>query len=463
MAANDPDTVPSDPTLSFLGGTNQATGQPGTLSDALADQLEMLGQFYETYGRALDVEFYVRTGLDEASQRADALAIAEKQPFAVLAALPITGQELADRKIVTFDTPSDPEIVEAQAPYRWSWTTDYVATSLMAAEVLGKQLWGGKAEWAGDASMHTKKRKFGIVYPGSGDGNPYPDIGLFEDTVKRYGGGTIATKIEYSGATGSDTAEIDNKNQQSAVPIMAKLKDAGVTTVVAVASASMLRGLTFAATQQEYNPEWFCAEWFNCSFDFFARRLDQGQWAHAFGVGSLFPAIEGAAVDGQTQMFQWYWGTDQGTTSSYMFSLLNNLYMGIHMAGPKLTPTTFRAGLFAKPLMGGAAAGSVAGLQNGYGPQVGLPYDGFASSGSDAGLWWYNADIEGNSNVFKVSGKGKAMWMFGGERYRPGKFPKGPQPYFDPNEAIAFLPPDADQQLIPDYECTGCPSQDGTG
>ena len=51
--------------------------------------------------------------------------------------------------------------------------------------------------------------------------------------MKRYGGGTIATKIEYSGATGSDTAEIDNKNQQSAVPIMAKLKDAGVTTVVA--------------------------------------------------------------------------------------------------------------------------------------------------------------------------------------------------------------------------------------
>ena len=128
--------------------------------------IEMLSKFYETYGRALDVEFYVRTGLDEASQRADALAIAEKQPFAVMAALPITGQELADRKIITFDTPSDPEIVEAQAPYRWSWTTDYVATSLMAAEVLGKQLWGGKAEWAGDESMHPKKRKFAIVYPG---------------------------------------------------------------------------------------------------------------------------------------------------------------------------------------------------------------------------------------------------------------------------------------------------------
>ncbi len=459
VAANDPNTVPSDPAQSFLGGTNQATGQPGKLADALTSQTEMLSQFYETYGRKLDVEFYVRTGLDEASQRADALAIAEKRPFAVMAALPITGQLLADKKIITFDTPSAPEVVAAQAPYRGSWTTDYVATSLMAAEVLGKQLWGGKAEWAGDESMHGKPRRFGIVYPGRGDGNPYPDIKLFESTVKRYGGGTIATKVEYTGATGADTAEIDNKNQQNAIPIIAKLKDAGVTTVVAIASSSMLRGLTFASTQQEYEPEWFCAEWFNCSFDFFARRLDQGQWAHAFGVGSLYPAIEGDAVDGQSQLFQWYWGTSQGTSSSYMFSLINNLYMGVHMAGPKLTPATFRAGLFAKPLMGGAAAGSVASLQNGYGPRVGLPYDGFAASGSDAGLWWYNAEIEGNSNVFKVSGKGKAMWMFGGQRYRPGKFPDGPQPYFDPDEAIAFLPPTADQDLIPDYECTGCPSQ----
>ena len=32
----------------------------------------MLKQFYETYGRDLDVEFYVRTGVDEAAQRADA-------------------------------------------------------------------------------------------------------------------------------------------------------------------------------------------------------------------------------------------------------------------------------------------------------------------------------------------------------------------------------------------------------
>jgi hypothetical protein len=384
VVEEDPTKPPTTQAGIGIAGRNQATASTGALADSARDENEMLKHFYETYGRELDIEFYVRTGVDEASQRADAIAIAEKKPFVVLSALKTTGDVLAQRKIITFDVPTDPEVIEQQAPYRWSWSTDYYSMTLQAAEVLGKELWGGKAKWAGDKSMQSKARQFGIVYPGAGDASPYPDLEAFEETVKRYGGGTIATRVEYTGATGPDTATIDTLNQQNAVPIIAKLKDAGVTTVVAIASNSMLKGLTRAATQQEYQPEWFCAEWFNCSFDYFARQLDQQQWGHAFGVGSLYPATSGDAVDGQTALFQWYWGTNQGTYSSYMFSLLNNAYMGIHMAGTKLTPQTFRAGLYAKPAMGGAASKSVTGLMNAYGPQVGLPYPAFAASGVDA-------------------------------------------------------------------------------
>ncbi len=461
VVEEDPTEPPTTPGGIGIAGRNQATGGTGALADSARDENEMLARFYETYGRALDIEFYVRTGIDEAAQRADALAIAEMEPFAVLSALRTTGDVLAQRKIVTFDVPSDPAVVVDQAPYRWSWSTDYYSMTLQAAEVLGKQLWGGKAKWAGDDAMTEDKRVFGIVYPGAGDASPYPDLAEFEQTVKEYGGGTIATKIEYTGAAASTTEAVDAQNQQNAVPIVAKLKDAGVTTVVAIASSSMLKGLTQAATQQEYHPEWFCAEWFNCSFDYFARQLDQEQWAHAFGVGSLYPATSGDAVDGQTALFQWYWGTEQGTYSSYMFSLLNNVYMGVHMAGPKLTPKTFRAGLFAKPMMGGTADGSVTGLMNAYGPQVGLPYPAFAASGVDGALWWYDADIAGVSNVFPLNGTGKAIWMNGGERYRPGTYPKGEQPLFDPDRAVAFLDPDVDAALIPQYTCDGCPSQGG--
>ena len=459
VVEEDPTKPPTTQGGIGIAGRNQATGSTGALADSARDENEMLKQFYETYGREVDIEFYVRTGVDEAAQRADAIAIAEMKPFAVLSALKTTGDVLAQRKIITFDVPTDPAVIEQQAPYRWSWSTDYYAMSLQAAEVLGKQLWGRKAQWAGDEDLQSQKRVFGIIYPGGGDASPYPDIEEFEATVKRYGGGTIATKVEYTGATGADAATIDGLNQQNAIPLIAKLKDAGVTTVVAIASNSMLKGLTQAATQQEFNPEWYCAEWFNCSFDYFARQLDQQQWAHAFGVGSLYPATSGAAVDGQTALFQWYWGTNQRTYSSYMFSILNNMYAGIHMAGPKLTPETFRAGLYARPMTGGAAAKSVTGLMSAYGPQVGLPYPAFAASGVDGGLWWYDAEIQGVSNVFPLDGKGKAMWMNGGKRYRPGTYPKGPQPLFDPAKATAFLEPGVDAALIPPYTCDGCPSQ----
>ena len=90
------------------------------------------------------------------------------KPFAVLSALKTTGDVLAQQKIITFDVPTDPEVIETQAPYRWSWSTDYYSMSLQAAEVLGKQLWNGKAKWAGDEGMQSKKRMFGIIYPGSG-------------------------------------------------------------------------------------------------------------------------------------------------------------------------------------------------------------------------------------------------------------------------------------------------------
>ena len=303
----------------------------------------------------------------------------------------------------------------------------------------------------------------GSCIPGTSDASPYPDIALFEKTVKKYGGGTIATKLAYADADRSGCGHHRHPEPAKAVPIISRLKKAGVTTVVTIASLSMVKGLTFAATQQEYNPEWFCADWANCSFDYLARQFDQKQWAHAFGVGSLFPGTsDGESLGSGTNLLEWYWGPNRATTGGPITSQLINLYQGVHMAGPDLTPATFQAGLFAKPLQGGAADGAVAGLVNGYGPKVGLPYPAFSASGVDGALWWYDPDIEGFSNIFPLKGKGKVMWLDGGKRYLPGEYPKGEQPLFDPSQAIAFLPADADTGIVPEYPCDGCPSQGGS-
>ena len=44
--------------------------------------------------------------------------------------------------------------------------------------------------------------------------------------------------------------------------------------------------------------------------------------------------------------------------------------------------------------------------------------------------------------------KGKAIWVGGGKRYQPGKYPKGEQPLFDSTRGITLLRPDSDQGLI---------------
>ena len=49
-----------------------------------------------------------------------------------------------------------------QAPYRWG-QQDPVAGSMNAAEFIGKQLVGKKAQYAGDTAMHDKTRVFGLV------------------------------------------------------------------------------------------------------------------------------------------------------------------------------------------------------------------------------------------------------------------------------------------------------------
>ena len=149
VVEEDPTKPPTTPGGIGIAGKNQATGGAGTLADDAKYESEMLAHFYETYGRKLDIEFYVRTGLDEIAQRADALAIAEKKPFAVLSALPTTGDVLAQKKIITFDVPSDPKVIELQAPYRWSWSTDYFVDDTAGRRGAGQAALGRQGEVGG--------------------------------------------------------------------------------------------------------------------------------------------------------------------------------------------------------------------------------------------------------------------------------------------------------------------------
>ena len=187
---------------------------------------------------------------------------------------------------------------------------------------------GGKAQFGGDA-VKDKKRVFGVIYQGGSDGM---DLGVFTKAFAKYGG-KIAPGAAVSYTSPTDTAAQSAAYQEQAPPLIAKLKQAGVTTVVNFAGAGLTASATGSftkqATSQDWFPEWLVSGVPYNDLDFFARSLDQQQWAHAFGEVWFTPYVAGGASDALTALFQWYWGKTQGTHSPGIFSNVYTLYNGV--------------------------------------------------------------------------------------------------------------------------------------
>src|SRR6478609_850475 len=86
-----------------------ATNQPAYFEDSFPDFQQVLGHSFNLWNREFEWVTVNPTGTDEAAQRADALNVASKEPFAVVVNVPVTaggGQvfaaELAAKKIIVF-------------------------------------------------------------------------------------------------------------------------------------------------------------------------------------------------------------------------------------------------------------------------------------------------------------------------------------------------------------------------
>ena len=217
----------------------------------------------------------------------------------------------------------------------------------------------------------------------------------------------------------------------------------------------MTKALTTQATAQDWFPEWVQSGVGFQDLDFFARLVDQEQWAHAFGPVWFVPYVAGGASDAIISLFQWYWGTDRGTHSPGVLSLVLRLYNGVQLAGPNLTAKTFTTALDDFEPVGGGYSGMITNLETGY-PEAGT----IAPRGAAFG--WWNPDVEGPSNQIGVPGKGKYMYLDGGARYVTGSFPKNVKGFFDESASVAELDGVPEQDKVGPYPCDGCPSTGGT-
>ena len=161
-----------------------ATGANGYTEDAYLSWAEVFAHSFNTWGRTIEYEVMTPSGADEAAQHADALAVAEKQPFAVIVQATGTGQVFADdlvaKKIIVFYGGVTNAQAGAQAPYRWLFGTDSNAAAVNGAQFAARQLQGETAKWSGD--YVDDERVFGAVHPDRGI-----DWEFFESTAKEEG------------------------------------------------------------------------------------------------------------------------------------------------------------------------------------------------------------------------------------------------------------------------------------
>jgi hypothetical protein len=445
--------------------TNRVSGQTGSDRDAVHDLLIPMMQYFETWGRNIEIVFFPSSGNDEAAQRADAIGVLGEKPFAVIngdtTGLDVFEAEIAKSKTLVFGYGANPNEAIALAPYRWGGPDANVAL-INTAEVVGKQLDGKKAEWAGSADLQKATRKFGLVTV-----EEIFDLGLFEEKLDEFDV-TLTEEMTYPGNGGPFGDTTISTTQ--APSIVGRMKQSGVTTVLLGADVAMTKALMEEASKQDWFPEWFQTGFTFIDYQPFTSTYPPDQVAHMFGLSILPPFVEADTdpavkqLTAATAPLDWYWGTGAGTQTPRIIGGISWLLTGIHSAGPKLTPKTFQQGLFSIPASGGSASDTPIGAMSGFGKTTGLPYPGYFATSLDFAPEWIGVGIEGLIPAQGLPRTPSQMFVDGGNRYKSGDWPTKKIPFFEESDAITSIKtrPASSPAPVP-IPCTGCPSTGGAG
>src|SRR4051812_24749927 len=154
-----------------------ADTSPATAKETYQGYIDLFSKYYELYGRKIDVTYFDGSGgpMDEVAARADAKAIADMHPFAVLNGAnqtPAWSDELAANKILCLANCSlavPVEKVQSNAPYLWGVGPVPEQAGDLTAALVVNLLKGKNAVYGGDA-VKNKKRVFGVAHYDTVDG-----------------------------------------------------------------------------------------------------------------------------------------------------------------------------------------------------------------------------------------------------------------------------------------------------
>src|SRR5207249_578320 len=148
----------------------------------------------------------------------------------------------------------------------------------------------------GDPAYQITTRKFGYFHQQAWDSS------ILRNELTKYGGEVV---VDQSFPTGA-SAEAVAGYQESARTIVAKMKAAGVTSVIDGGHVIFNPIVTKEATSQQWFPEWVEIGYGGNDLDLLARLNDPAQWQHAFGLAT-FPVGCDKPLPEQS-FLNWYYG-----------------------------------------------------------------------------------------------------------------------------------------------------------
>ena len=392
--------------------------------------IDFFQEHYETYGRKVKLVVVKGSGDpgDDTAGRADAIRVAtEVKAFASFGGPSQTeayAQELAARGVLCLGDcmlASSQAFVDQRAPNIWLTLPAVDQSAIHWAKFVGGELNRHPAQFAGDAALAKKPRVFGLVrFDESFAG--FHDAGKQFVNRLRDIGVKLAVEAPY---------ELDlAKAQENARNTIAKMKTAGVTTVLFAGDPLTPTSLTTEATAQKYFPEWVVLGAAYSDTSLFGRTYDKEQWKHAFGVSSLYVPTP-QRLDQYSEILRWQTGNPpQAKTYKLLVQAPLIFYTALHLAGPNLTPTTFRDALFRFP----SAKTDPSQIHISWGHHGIWPTTDYFGA-DDATVIWWNPTASG---IDELGNQGVGLWEFAdrGKRYLPTDWTTHAPKLFDPSTSV---------------------------
>ena len=408
--------VTADPTILATTAAAQGCNTDECFTDWGKAFVEWFLKYYETYGRNVEVVPIRGSGPASNSevQTRDAQRIINIDP-PVFASLDgpgiIYARELQRAGIMCFCTASLPqEQYDQLSPFVYSTLMASNQAYVHRVQYIGERLAGRKAIYAGDEVTKNRTREFTLLWYDTRGREYESGVQFFKKQLKdKYNINLEGRDVRYEEIEGCQT---------TAPSIATQLAATNPTTVLVASDPLCLIPLTnYAESPGGAKWEWLVMGSTLTDTNALARLYEKNQWSRAFGISMLAPVVKDEASY-QYKMFkevrpdkQWYVNIPLTLANIAIF------FRGVHLAGPKLTPGTFKDGM-AKGITRG---GTVTLPESSFGPKN-LPAFNFNfwdhnSFNDMTELWWDNtaADANGTARAYR--------YVDGGKRYVWGSWP----------------------------------------